>query len=206
MGNSAIIKTANGHIGMYLHWNGGRDSVEAFLKYCDLRGFRSPEVDGYGWARLAQVVGNYFGGGLSVGIVELSGVGDGAGCDNGTYIIHNWKIIGREDFDGPEQHEYKLEAMLREIDEAQPPKDRLGDYLNATEVSTDSLKIGDVIFFRDALDRGVEKQKIVGIGKPGKVVNGRDVNGVPYMDRFGFGNPGENINNYVRDKTVRIVR
>lgn len=206
MGNHAIIKTANGHIGMYLHWNGGRDSVEAFLKYCDLRGFRSPEVDGYGWARLAQVVGNYFGGGLSVGIIELSGVGDGEGCANGTYIIHKWKIIGREDFYGQEQHEHKLEAMLREIDAAQPPKDRLGDYLDAQEVSTDSLKVGDVIFFRDVLDRGVEKQKIVGIGKLGQVVNGRDVGGVPYMDRFGYGHPENNINNYVCDKTVRIVR
>ena len=205
MGNRAIIKTANGHIGMYLHWNGGRDSVEAFLKYCDLRGFRSPEVDGYGWARLAQVVGNYFGGGLSVGIIELSGVGDGKGCDNGTYIIHNWKIIGREDFDGPEQKEYKLSEMLREIDAAQPPKDRLGDYLDAQEVSTDSLKVGDVIYYCDS-DCHMEKQKIVGIGKLGQVVNGRDVGGVPYMDRFGFGHPGGNINNYVRDKTVRIVR
>lgn len=206
MGNHAIIKTANGHIGMYLHWNGGRDSVEAFLKYCDLRGFRSPEVDGYGWARLSQVVGNYFGGCLSVGIVELSGVGDGKWCDNGTYIIEDWKIIGREDFDGPEQHEHKLEAMLREIDATQPPKDRLGDYLDAKEVSTDSLKIGDVIYFRDMGVGSVEKQVIVGIGKLGQVVNGRDMGGVPYMDRFGFGNPGENINNYVLDKTVRIVR
>ena len=206
MGNRAIIKTANGHIGMYLHWNGGRDSVEAFLKYCELRGFRSPEVDGYGWARLAQVVGNYFGGGLSVGIIELSGVGDGEWCDNGTYIIEDWKIIGREDFDGPEQHEYKLEEMLKEIDAAQPPKDRLGDYLDAEEVNTDSLKIGDVIYFRDTGTEIFEKLAIVGIGKLGQVVNGRNVGGVPYVDRFGFGNPGGNINNYVRDKIVRIVR
>ena len=205
MGNRAIIKTANGHIGMYLHWNGGRDSVEAFLKYCDLRGFRSPEVDGYGWARLSQVVGNYFGGCLSVGIVELSGVGDGKWCDNGAYIIEDWKIIGREDFDGPEQHEYKLEEMLKEIDAKQPPKDRLGDYLDAEDVNTDSLKIGDVIYFRDTGLGSLEKQVIVGIGKLGQVMNGRDVCGVPYVNRFGSAHPENNINNYILDETVRIV-
>ena len=33
MGNSAIIKAKNNdNKGVYLHWNGGRDSVEALLK------------------------------------------------------------------------------------------------------------------------------------------------------------------------------
>ena len=37
MGNRAVITTKenmdNNGIGIYLHWNGGRDSVRAFLKY-----------------------------------------------------------------------------------------------------------------------------------------------------------------------------
>ncbi len=62
MGNRAVITTKenwkhNG-VGIYLHWNGVRDSVEAFLKYCNLKGYRSPSEDCYGWARLAQVIGN----------------------------------------------------------------------------------------------------------------------------------------------------
>ena len=40
MGNRAIITTKkdfdNNGIGVYLHWNGGRDSVQAFLTYCKL--------------------------------------------------------------------------------------------------------------------------------------------------------------------------
>ena len=59
MGNRAVItnKPNKGeiweeNIGIYLHWNGGRDSVEAFLKYCELRGFRATNRDNYGWARL----------------------------------------------------------------------------------------------------------------------------------------------------------
>ena len=68
MGNRAFITDRKKEMGIYLHWNGGRDSVEAFLKYCELKGYRYPETDGYGWARLAQVIGNFFGGGLSIGI------------------------------------------------------------------------------------------------------------------------------------------
>lgn len=64
MGNRAVITTRkdlNG-IGVYLHWNGGRDSVSAFLTYCKLKGFRPPERDNYGWAYLCTTIGNFFGG------------------------------------------------------------------------------------------------------------------------------------------------
>lgn len=68
MGNRAVITTSkdvevdkSNDIGIYLHWNGGRDSVEAFLTYCRISGFRPPEHDCYGWARLCQVIANFFG-------------------------------------------------------------------------------------------------------------------------------------------------
>lgn len=65
MGNRAVITTEDKKLGIYLHWNGGRDSVEAFLRYCDLRGFRPPNSDEYGWARLCQVIANFMGAGAS---------------------------------------------------------------------------------------------------------------------------------------------
>ena len=34
MGNRAVITTPDKKIGVYLHWNGGRDSVEGFLQTC----------------------------------------------------------------------------------------------------------------------------------------------------------------------------
>lgn len=69
MGNRAIIKGVGTNIGVYVHWNGGYDSVLAFTQYCKLKGYRSPESDpAYGTARLAQVIGNFFGGSCSVGI------------------------------------------------------------------------------------------------------------------------------------------
>ena len=45
MGNRAVITTENKKIGIYLHWNGGRDSVEAFLKYCELKNYSLGELE-----------------------------------------------------------------------------------------------------------------------------------------------------------------
>ena len=68
MGNRAVITTPKKDIGVYLHWNGSRNNIESFLAYCDMKGYRPPEIDEYGWARLCQVIGNTIGGTLSVGI------------------------------------------------------------------------------------------------------------------------------------------
>lgn len=72
MGNRCVVtwsKSMNPKyrtdIGVYLHWNGGRDSVEAFLKYCELRRFHAGN---YGAARFVQVVANFFGGGDYIGV------------------------------------------------------------------------------------------------------------------------------------------
>lgn len=126
MGNRAVITTRDKNIGVYLHWNGGRDSVEAFLKYCELKGYRTPERDNYGWARLCQVIGNYFGGELSLGIDKYEKL-DRDNGDNGVYIIKNWKIVDREFIDWPEQHEYDLISMLRDINNHQPEREKLED-------------------------------------------------------------------------------
>lgn len=131
MGNRAVITTSksmdvqtSSELGVYLHWNGGRDSVEAFLEYCKRRGFRPPEEDCYGWARLCQVIGNYFGGDLSIGIDKCCNL-DCDNGDNGVYIIKNWEIIGRQYFSGKEQNVHKLDYMLEEIDQQQPEQDRI---------------------------------------------------------------------------------
>lgn len=135
MGNRAVITTKQGDkenkIGIYLHWNGGRDSVQAFLKYCEIRGFRLPEDDNYGWARLCQVIANYFGkDGLSVGIDRVCNL-DCDNWDNGVYLIEGWKIVGREYFTGVEQESYELRQMLYDIDHAQPKDQQVGEeYIN----------------------------------------------------------------------------
>lgn len=127
MGNRAVITTQenfeNNGIGVYLHWNGGRDSVEAFLTYCRLAGHREPDMDCYGWARLCQVIGNFFGGDSSVGIDVVNRL-DCDNYDNGVYIIKGWDIVGRKYFDGPEQNYYDIVEFMKEVNDAQPERAR----------------------------------------------------------------------------------
>lgn len=123
MGNRAVITTEKKEIGVYLHWNGGRDSVEGFLKYCKDAGHRSPESDCYGFARLCQVIGNFFGGTTSVGVDRYENLDTDNG-DNGVYIIREWKIIGREYFSGKEQQEFKIDDVVEEINKKQPKEIR----------------------------------------------------------------------------------
>lgn len=132
MGNRAVITTREGwnskdnNLGIYLHWNGGRDSVEAFLTYCKMQGYRTPESDYYGWASLATVVTNFFeASGLSIGIDIVSRL-DCDNWDNGVYIIEDWKIVDRKYFRGQEQEEHQLAEMLLDIDSKMPEKSRLG--------------------------------------------------------------------------------
>jgi len=129
MGNRAVITTREKKIGVYLHWNGGRDSVEAFLAYCILADIRPPERDCYGWARLCQIIANFFGpDGLSVGI-DLYERLDTANGDNGVYVIERWKIVERLYHDYPEQDAYSLCELLLAIDAAQPSDQQLGEEL-----------------------------------------------------------------------------
>lgn len=130
MGNRAVITTRDGlnnpknNIGIYLHWNGGRDSVEAFLMYCKMKGYVTPENDNYGWARLCQVIANFFGGGASIGIDVVHSL-DCDNWDNGTYIIEDWEIVGREYMHREEQKRYGLYEMLCSINDAQPENEKL---------------------------------------------------------------------------------
>ena len=208
MGNRAVITTRKRDLGVYLHWNGGRDSVEAFLEYCRLRGFRAPETDDYGWARLCQVVCNYMGGeGLSVGVWPYTSdeAALSAGDDNGVYVTEGWRVVGRvlpwEGFE--EQREYDLEGMLREIDRAQPEEQRLGAYLDAEEVPTSSVEVGDEVYVQQIGGR-YEPYPVAGIGD-GRVVNGLDTTGVPYVRMYNGDECADNVNNYLRTPTVRRV-
>lgn len=124
MGNRAVITTQDKDLGIYLHWNGGFDSVNAFLTYCKIKGYRTPETDNYGWARLCQVIGNWIGGELSLGIDRYDRLDTDNG-DNGVYIIKDWEIIGREFAPDEEQNVYDLFGMVCDINNAQPTDEQL---------------------------------------------------------------------------------
>ena len=143
MGNRAVITTRKDlkDIGVYLHWNGGRDSVEGFLTYCKIKGYRPPEYDNYGWAYLCTTIGNFFGqSGLSLG-VDVANKLDCDNWDNGTYIIKDWKIIDRLYQRRGEQAVYPLMDMLLSIDERQP--EPLGE--DAIRAALEKIKQEDKI-------------------------------------------------------------
>jgi hypothetical protein len=124
MGNRAVIAYKDEYVpkeystSIYLHWNGGRDSVEAFLKVANDIGVRASQGD-YAMARLTQIISNYFGGILSVGVGIYKRM-DTDNYDNGVYWISNNEkgelvIVDREFKRYPEQKTYKVDKMAKEI-------------------------------------------------------------------------------------------
>lgn len=92
MGNRAVITldqspTINS-LGIYLHWNGGPESVLAFAQAAhDLGALERMEFDNsYAFARLVQVITNWMGGTLSVGVDTLGHLDHDNG-DNGLFVI-----------------------------------------------------------------------------------------------------------------------
>lgn len=128
MGDRAVITTEeafrNGGLGVYVHWNGDMASVTAYLAYCEMQGFRSPDEDPwYGFARLVQVIANTFDTGISVGIGRAKDMCATADYDNGTYLIEGWRI--RANVVRDERHEglddFKADfGRIRTINYCQP--------------------------------------------------------------------------------------
>ena len=137
MGNRAIITSkdtkynkSRNRLGIYVHWNGGRDSINAFLAYAKAKGVRGIEDDeSYCIARLAQIIGNFFGGTTSVGVIILSPEDADNKCkgwwlDNGVYFIDNqFKIVEGNDY----SEGYDIVESLEVINQAQPIEERLTD-------------------------------------------------------------------------------
>lgn len=121
MSNRAVVTfdkqpTANS-IGVYLHWNGGPESVLAFVKALDYYGIRDSASDpSYQLARFVQIVGNYFGGTLSLGIGQLCEL-DTHNYDNGLYRVTRAKgalLIEQCDGKAPYKwHDLSNDSIMR---------------------------------------------------------------------------------------------
>ncbi len=231
MGNRAVITTPERKIGLYLHWNGGRDTIEPLLKYCELQGYRPPSSDEYGWARMCQVMGNFFGGSTSLGIGPYTTDRRMDPGDNGIYIIEGWKIAdhlvseydeewnfaGMRSF-GPseERRSHEFANMLRSFDVSMPEELRLGELLDSIEVPAGELEVGDEVWMFDSVRGKWESFPVVGFGQPrfnriavqvdmpdGK----RDIvyPDLPYVANYDHdGDFSWNCNNYVHGDTARI--
>ena len=123
MGNRAVITIKEKDTpqedwnSLYLHWNGGHDSVAPFLHVAKLYGIRCNSDSSYAIARLSQLIGNTLGGTLSLGVGAYKCL-DTNNFDNGTYVIKHWEIVEREHLpceDFEEQSEYNFDEFVKEI-------------------------------------------------------------------------------------------
>lgn len=207
MGNRGYIMGQGSDHAIYVHWNGGLDSVEAFLRYAKLKGL-PPLSSASGVGGLLTIITNFFGNhGLSVYLASASEALEPSGCDNGTYVVQEWEIIERLFMSRPEQVHYRLVDMLLGIDQAQPVADQLGeDFLRADAVPTGLLEVGDEVFFKGPGSQSKPSVfRVAGKGAEGKIINGHRVEGVPYVQAVGEQMGWENnINNYLTKPVVRV--
>ena len=190
MSNSAIIRFKDNYFcEVYLHWNGGIESIVGFLKYCELKGYRDGD-----FARFIQVVGNFFGGGNTIYLEKFNSNID---TDNGIYLVHNWKIVNKK-VDKNILTKQSFKELFRIINSTQRKEEQLPEKLfDCKEVSVDDLKIGDTVFMYDSLYYNYNERVIVGKHEDKFYVNGfKDDNG----------SYETNINNYINTKTIKRLK
>ena len=127
MGNRAVIafedksRDKKDCPAIYLHWNGGRDSVEGFLAVAKDQ-FGSTHSPDYGCARLTTIICNWFTAkdGLSIGVGTF-GTLDADNYDNGTYWLNSkYEITEREFQRQAEQAVYLIDELKESVLAAQP--------------------------------------------------------------------------------------
>ena len=98
MGNRAVITNSERKFGVYLHWNGGVESVLAFCHAAKQLGYRDLVNDStYGFARLTGLICTFndikFATGVGIGPLDDLDTDNG---DNGTFVIDgNWDVVDR---------------------------------------------------------------------------------------------------------------
>ena len=119
MGNRAVISFKSDHISkdlspsIYLHWNGGRDSVEAFLEVGRIVGIRWNDPT-YACARLAQIIGTWMRSTSSLGVGVYANLHTD-NYDNGVYWVKSGQIVDREFAPEREQASHGFDEFVEEI-------------------------------------------------------------------------------------------
>jgi hypothetical protein len=114
MGNRAVVTFNNESSKcIYLHWNGGRDSVRGFLKAAKELGI-APRAEEFG-----QMIAQYF---FEVPLSSINvyledfEAADKDNFDNGVYFVSDdFKITGRNFLRGEEQDTHNSDEIAAEI-------------------------------------------------------------------------------------------
>lgn len=190
MGNRAVITELGSAKGVYLHWNGGRDSVApiAFVAHNFVKDMNGLEA----FAFVAKCFG------LCPDVKDVSSL-DCDNGDNGVYFIKDGEIVGRAfipDYEGwKEQSAYDFDEFVLQLNESLPKCYRNDREWLAKFLASDSLvnKWGHKFNINDEEQRihvGDEFLyngnwvKVVGYRKSHDRVNGDDRYGQPYFNAF----------------------
>lgn len=129
MGNRAVItfSTANNAPSIYLHWNGGRASVEGFLTAARELGLRhapTPQAQADALDNIAEMLARYFfrcNVGMNVYRLHFAGA-DRDNGDNGTYVLdQDLQIFARLHHKrGEEINREKTAAIVEQITATAP--------------------------------------------------------------------------------------
>ena len=120
MGNRAVITTAPykaSNAAIYVQWNGGVESIEAFCGAAKELGYLSPDDDpSYSMARLTGLICLYFDitNSTSIGVGTCTNFGDPG--DNGIWQIGaDWQIVahGKGKAKPPKNDDPEKTAMIR---------------------------------------------------------------------------------------------
>lgn len=119
MGNRVVLAFTEADkiesFGVYLHWQGGIESIAAFLDYQHEVHDREGDA-GYAAARLVQHIGNFIGGSLSLGLVSIDPANPGAADpgDNGVLLIDcNGKLKGSDRLIAHYSEDYKTKKIKK---------------------------------------------------------------------------------------------
>ena len=190
---STIIKGWDRNVTVCVETDISRAQVEAYLKYCQFKGYPSPDVEPEkGTSCLFRVIANHLGEDVNVYMMDMSNAEWLLGEDQvkrfGTRICSafNWEIHSYQTCDAAEAEDLdarKLCEMLIAIDAAMPIKQQLGaEYLSFERVKTNPLKPGDKVFV-SVLGK-IVKRTVLDIAKPHEWCEGRNVSGMPYIDLY----------------------
>lgn len=182
MGNRAVITTKGSRKGIYIHWNGGRDSVEPILwatknLVANKVAMAHNELENIAYTLDAV--------GFNPEIGKLNEL-DCDNYDNGLYITNNYEIIGRKYLRGGEQKEYNFLEFVKFINEQLPQRLKreenellmlLASVIPSYSVNgkikkedyIKNLNVGDIIYYKDTF------YTLIGRAEKDKVVNGSDI-------------------------------
>lgn len=202
MGNQAIIVGENSNIGLYLHWNGGMDTVKPLLDYCALiapQGGLGERFHNSGLTIITTVMSNFFGNdGGNVDVVSVSGNKSDIPYDNGIYVVDGWEIVERRRKNGQttEQDSYDYKEVMRTLDSRQPERNQIPELVESELTYPEDIKIGDKIVTRKVWQKendphALEVHKVIRFGED-RYINGYNVHGKPFTDKYGE----DNINSY----------